>query len=298
MKSDKLAHKSSRLFYLFISPWIIGFCVFTLFPMLFSLFTSFTNWNGLSLPEFIGFSNYVNIFTVDRLFQTSLKNTLYYVVVSVPLNLLLSIVLALMLNQRLPATNLFRAIFYLPTICTGVASYITWLYLYNPNFGFINVLLSRLGIQGPGWLSDINTAMPSLILMDMFVCGTSMTVVLASLQDTPKMYYEAANLDGANKWQQFVHVTFPVISPVVFFNLLMTLIKGLQIFTQPYVMTEGGPANATYVYGLHLYKTAFLYTRFGYASALAWVLFLLLIALSGIIFATSKFWVFYREDVD
>ena len=134
--------------------------------------------------------------------------------------------------------------------------------------------------------------------MDMFVCGTSMTVVLASLQDTPKMYYEAANLDGANKWQQFVHVTFPMISPVVFLNLLMTLIKGLQIFTQPYVMTEGGPANATYVYGLHLYKTAFLYTRFGYASALAWVLFLLLIALSGIIFATSKFWVFYREDVD
>ena len=130
-----------------------------------------------------------------------------------PLNLLLSIVLALMLNRRLPATNLFRAIFYLPTICTGVASYITWLYLYNPNFGFINVLLSRLGIQGPGWLSDINTAMPSLILMDMFVCGTSMTVVLASLQDTPKMYYEAANLDGANKWQQFVHVTFPHDQP-------------------------------------------------------------------------------------
>lgn len=298
LKNGKLARKSSRLFYLFISPWLIGFCVFTLFPMLFSLFTSFTNWNGMNAPQFVGVNNYVNIFTVDRLFLKSLKNTLYYVGVSAPLNMVVSISLAMLLNRWLPATNFFRAVFYLPTICTGVASYITWLYLYNQNFGFINVVLSMLGIQGPGWLSDMNLSMMSMILMDMFVCGTSMTIVLASLQDVPHVYYEAAQLDGANLWQQFIHVTFPMISPVVFFNLLMTLIKGLQIFTQPYVMTEGGPANSTYVYGLHLYKSAFLYTKFGYASALAWVLFVLLLVLSGLIFATSKFWVFYREDVD
>lgn len=266
--------------------------------MLFSLAVSFTNWDGMSAPSFVGLKNFISIFTADRLFQTSLRNTLYYVAVSVPLNLIFSVALAMLLNKRLPATNFFRAIFYLPTICTGVASYITWLYLYNANFGFINVILSYFGVQGPGWLTDIHWAMPSIILMDMFVCGTSMTIVLASLQDISREYYEASDLDGANAYHQFVHITFPMISPVVFFNLLMTLIKGLQIFTQPYVMTEGGPANATYVYGLHLYKSAFLYTKFGYASALAWLLFLILIGLSAAIFATSRYWVFYREAVD
>lgn len=289
--------RTTRLFYLFIAPWLIGFCVFTLFPMLFSLYTSFTNWDGMNSPSFIGLKNYINIFNVDRLFQTSLKNTLYYVALSVPLNILISIALAILLNKRLPATNFFRAVFYLPTICTGVASYITWLYLYNQNFGFINVLLSRIGIAGPGWLSDLRLSMLSIIMMDAFVCGTSMTIVMASLQDIPSVYYEASQLDGANKLQTFFQITFPMISPVVFFNLLMTLIKGLQIFTQPYVMTEGGPANSTYVYGLHLYKSAFQYTKFGYSSALAWLLFLLLIGLSGVVFFTSKFWVFYREDV-
>lgn len=299
----KLKRKSglantTKLFYLFISPWLIGFCAFTLLPMLFSLVTSFTNWNGTNTPSFIGLQNYASIFTTDRMFQTSLKNTFYYVALSVPLNMLLSIVLAMLLNKRLRGSNFFRAVFYLPTICTGVASYITWLYMYNQNFGFINILLSMIGIQGPGWLSDMNLSMISIVLMDMFVCGTSLTVVLASLQDIPKMYYEAADLDGAGAFHKFIHVTFPMISPVVFFNLLMTLFKAVQIFTQPYVMTEGGPANSTYVYGLHLYKSAFLYTKFGYASALAWVLFVLLIVLSGVVFASSKFWVFYREEVD
>lgn len=287
-----------KLFYLFISPWLIGFCVFTFFPMLFSLLTSFTNWNGMSTPKWVGFENYISIFKADSLFHKSLSNTLFYVGLSVPLNLILSIVLAVLLNKRTWGTNFFRAVFYLPTICTGVASYITWLYLYNKDFGFINVVLNMMGIQGPGWLSDIHLSLLSIVLMDMFVCGTSMTVVLAALQDIPKMYYEAAELDGAGAVQQFMHVTFPMISPVVFFNLLMTLIKGLQIFTQPYVMTEGGPANSTYVYGIHLYKSAFLYTRFGYASALAWILFLILIGLSVCVFATSKYWVYYREDVN
>lgn len=289
--------QSSRLFYLFISPWLIGFAIFTLFPMLFSLVTSFTDWNGLKTPVFVGLKNYINIFKTDMMFQTSLKNTLYYVAVAVPLNAIISIGLALLLNKRLPGSNFFRSVFYLPTICTGVALYIAWLYMYNENFGFINVLLGMLGIRGPGWLTDTDLAMLSLIIMDMFACGTSMTIVLAGLQDVPSSYYEAAELDGAGALARFRHVTFPMISPVVFFNLLQCLIKGLQIFTQPYVMTEGGPANATYVYGLHLYKSAFLYAKFGYASAMAWVLMVILVLLSVLIFATSKFWVFYREDV-
>ena len=297
-KEKRLSNNNdSKLFYLFISSWLIGFCVFTFFPMMFSLVVSFTNWNGLIKPSFIGLKNYFTIFTTDSLFQTSLKNTMYYVGASVPLNLILSIFLASLLNKRSSYTNFFRAIFYLPTICTGVASYITWLYLFNSDFGFLNILLSRIGLPGVPWLSDMDLAMPSIIFMDMFVCGTSMTIVLASLQDIPTMYYEAADLDGASNIQKFMNITFPMISPVVFFNLLMMMFKGLQIFTQPYVMTEGGPANATYVYGLHLYKSAFLYTQFGYASSLAWVLFIFLILLSSAVFASSRFWVFYREDV-
>ncbi|QTQ14594.1 sugar ABC transporter permease [Treponema parvum] len=288
---------TSYLFYLFICPWLIGLCFFVLFPMFFSLFTSFTDWNGTNRPSFIGFNNYKFIFTVDKLFQTSLKNTIFYVGFSLPLNLIISIALAVLLNRRSKLFHLFRAIFYLPTICTGVASYITWLYLYNSDFGFINLLLSKIAIRGPLWLSDTNTAMLSIIIMDMFVCGTSMTIVLASLQEIPSMYYEVADLEGANSLHKFFYITFPMISPVVFFNLLITLIKGLQIFTQPYVMTEGGPANSTYVYGLHLYKTAFLYANFGYASSLAWVLFIFLLIVSGLIFASSRFWVFYEEKI-
>lgn len=297
-KKKKSLVNTSKLFYLFISPWIIGFCAFTLFPMLFSFITSFTNWNGLVLPEFVGMKNYIQILANDNSFWLSLRNTLYYVGISVPLNTVISIVLAMLLNKRLPGTHFFRAVFYLPTICTGVALYITWMYLFNSDTGFLNVLLSWVGIEGPKWLSNYETAMPSIILMDMFACGTSMTIILAGLQDVPTVYYEAAKLDGANNWQKFKNITFPMLSPVIFFNILMALIKGLQIFTQPYVMTEGGPAKATYVYGLYLYSTAFSYTKFGYASALAWILFAILIALSATIFATSKLWVFYREDVD
>lgn len=296
-KVKKYKKNESRLFYSFISTWLIGFLVFTLFPMLFSLFSSFTNWDGMSDFSFIGLKNYISIFTSDRIFITSLKNTFYYVGLSVPLNLLISIGLAMLLTRRSVTNNIFRAIYYLPTICTGVASYIAWLYLFNKDFGFINILLSKVGIPAASWLSSPDTALLSIVFMDMFICGTSMTIILASLQDIPKTYYEVADLDGVNKLQRFFYITFPMISPVVFFNLLMTLIKSLQIFTQPYVMTEGGPANSTYVYGIHLYKSAFLYGKFGYASALAWILFIVLIAISGLVFFSSRYWVFYREDV-
>ncbi len=297
-KKKKSLQDTSGMFYLFIAPWIIGFCAFTFFPMLFSLVTSFTDWSGLGLPTKFGLDNYIQIFTADKSFVTALKNTLVYVGVSVPLNMTVSVILAVLLNQRMPGTNFFRAVFYLPTICTGVALYIAWMYLYNGDTGYINVLLSKIGIEGPRWLADYKTALPSIILMDMFGCGTSMTIVLAGLQDIPKDYYEACELDGASGLQKFVHITIPMLSPVLFFNILMAIIKSVQIFTQPYVMTEGGPARATFVYGLYLYNTAFSYTKFGYASALAWILFVILIAISLVVFGTSKFWVFYREEVD
>lgn len=297
-KKKRGLQDTSRVFYLFIAPWLIGFSAFTFFPMLFSLGASFTDWSGLGLPTKFGLDNYIQIFTSDMSFSTALKNTLCYVGVSVPLNTVVSLILAILLNKRLPGTNFFRAVFYLPTICTGVALYIAWMYLYNGDTGYINVLLSRIGIQGPRWLSDYKTALPSIILMDMFACGTSMTILLAGLQDIPKDYYEAADLDGASGFQKFRFIMFPMLSPVLFFNILMAIIKAVQIFTQPYVMTEGGPARATFVYGLYLYNTAFSYLKFGYASALAWILFAILIVISLVVFGTSKFWVFYREDVN
>lgn len=289
--------KTTKYFWLFVLPWVIGFLAFTLIPMVYSFVISFTNWNGHSAMDFKGFTNYINIFTKDKTFWLALKNTFVYILISVPLNTAFSILLASLLNKRLPGTNLFRGIFYLPTICTGVAMYITWTYLLNGTNGYINVILETLGIQGRNWLGEISTAMPSIIFMEMFNIGTAMTIILAGLQDVPRDFYEAADLDGASPLQKFFKITFPMISPVVFFNVLMAIIKGLQIFTQPYVMTGGGPAQSTFVYGLYLYNTAFSYGKFGYASALAWVLFVIIVIITLVIMKTSNSWVFYREDV-
>ncbi len=289
--------KTTKYFWLFVLPWVIGFLAFTLIPMVYSFVISFTNWNGHSAIEFKGLTNYINIFTKDKTFWLALKNTFVYILISVPLNTIFAILLATLLNKRLPGSNIFRGIFYLPTICTGVAMYITWTYLFNGTNGYINVILETFGIEGRNWLGEISTAMPSIIFMEMFNIGTAMTIVLAGLQDVPRDFYEAADLDGASSLQKFFKITFPMISPVVFFNVLMAIIKGLQIFTQPYVMTGGGPANSTFVYGLYLYNTAFSYGKFGYASSLAWVLFVIIITITMIIMKTSNAWVFYREDV-
>lgn len=297
-RSGKLESASTRRFYAFISPWLIGFTLFTLLPMAYSLYAAFTTWDGVNAPVLQGFKNFKDIFTGDLMFWSSVKNTLYYVAVTVPLNLTVALLLAMLLNRRLPFTNFFRSVFYLPTILSGVAISITWLYMFNPDTGVINTLLRGIGIRGPRWLLDTAWAMPSLILMNVFTIGTMIIIFMASLQDVPGDYYEAATIDGASRFAMFRKITFPMISSVVFFNMIMGIISGLQIFMQPFVMTEGGPANATYVYGLHLYKSAFLYYRFGYASALAWILFAGIMVLTVIIFASSKLWVYYREDVD
>jgi multiple sugar transport system permease protein len=284
--SKSIDKTSGKYFYLFISPWLIGFFCFILLPMLFSLYTSFTEWDAVKMPVFIGLKNYIDIFSSDDGFWTSILNTLYFTGVAIPLNLVISLGLALLLNKRLYGTNFFRGVFYLPTILAGVAIYITWMYLFNADTGVLNTLLSYVGLKGPKWLLDFRWAMPSLIF-----------ILLAGLQDVPEDCYESAHIDGATKSQCFRKITLPMLSPVIFFNLIMGVINGLQIFTQPFIMTEGGPANATYVYGLHLYNSAFRYYKFGYASALAWILFTLILFLSFVIFLTSKFWVFYREEV-
>lgn len=290
-------YKESQ-FFAFISPWLIGFFAFTLIPMLYSLYASFTKWNGISAPIFDGLSNYIQMFTSDDRFWTSIINTLVYAVVTVPLNTIIALLMAVLLNKRLPGTNLFRSIFFMPSVIAGVAVYIGWTYLYGSDTGLINYLISLTGVQGPHWLQDPAWAMPALIIMNIFTCGGTMLILLAGLQDISPTYYEAAQLDGANGFQQFFRITFPLLSPILFYITVMQVIGALQIFTQPYVMTQGGPMFSTYTYGLHLYNEAFRYNQFGYSCSLAWVLFIMIMAISILLFGSSKLWVFYREEVD
>lgn len=289
---------TSRLFYLFISPWLIGFIGFTIGPMLYSLFAAFSDWNGVAAPQWTGLKNAFTMVTGDDLFWKSIGNTFYFALVSVPLNMIIALFLANLLNKRMPFSYLFRSVFYLPSVVAGVAVYIVWMQLYNPYAGIFNDLLSLVGIDGPMWLLDERTSMLSLILMNVFTCGGQMLILLAGLQDIPGDYYEAASLDGASGFRVFFSITLPLLTPVIFFNLVMGVINSLQIFAQPHVMTGGGPMYSTYVYGLHLYNTAFRFFDFGYACTLAWALFIIIMALSLFIFRSSKSWVYYREEVD
>ncbi len=289
---------TSRQFYLFISPWIIGFLCFTAGPMLYSLYAAFSEWNGVTSPLFSGLDNWRKMLFDDALFWRSIKNTFYYALVSVPLNMMIALFLAQMLNKKMRGTYFFRSVFYLPSVVAGVSVYIVWRYMFDPFSGVINDFLYALGIEGPMWLFDEKWAMPSLILMNVFTCGRAMLILLAGLQDIPSEQYEAAALDGASNWQVFWRITFPLLTPVIFFNLIMSIIGSLQIFAQPQIMTQGGPMYATYVYGLHLYNNAFRYNDFGYASTLAWALFFIILVLSLVIFKSSTLWVHYQEGVD
>ncbi|MGN0803339.1 MAG: carbohydrate ABC transporter permease [Candidatus Faecivicinus sp.] len=293
-----LMKSNARAFYAFVSPWLIGFFGFTLLPMLYSLYAAFTDWNGVTAPVFTGLSNFKYLFYTDNLFWKSVGNTFYYACATVPLNMIVALFLAQQLNKRMPGSYLFRAIYYLPAVVSGVAVYLVWQQLYNPVTGVINDILYMLGINGPNWLGDTKWAMPALIFMNVFTCGSQMLILLAGLQDIPQSYYEAAQLDGASSRQIYFKVTLPLLTPVIFFNLIMGVIGALQIYTQPAVMTDGGPINATYVYGMHLYRTAFWYYEFGKASALAWVLFVIILLLSIFIFRSSRKWVHYGGEVD
>ena len=239
------------------------------------------------------------MFTTDERFWGSIWNTLYYTAATVPLNILFALLLAVLLNRKLPGTNFFRSVFYVPSGIAGVAVYMGWTYLFGAETGMINHLIYQVfGKMGPAWLMDPKWSMPALILMNLFTSGSIMIIILAGLQDISPMYYEAAQLDGANRIQQFFRITVPMLSPILFYILIMQMIGALQIFTQPYIMTQGGPMFTTYTYGLHLYNKAFRYYEFGYACALAWILFLLIMAVSIVLFKSSSLWVFYREDVD
>ena len=290
------ARREEREFYLFISPWIIGFILFGAGPIIASAVISFTEWSLLSSPRWTGLQNYRRLIR-DPLFTITLKNTLIYAVASVGLGVVVVFLLALLLNQKVRSIALFRTIFYLPSVVAGIATALLWVNIFHPDFGLINYALARFGIQGPGWLQSPQWAMPALIIMSVWGAGGAMVIYLAGLQSIPEQLYEAASLDGAGPLRKFWHITVPMMSPVIFFNLIVGFITSLQAFVLILVMTAptpGGPANSTLVYGLYLYRNAFQNFEMGYASAMAWVLFLVIMLITAIQFRLAQRWVFYE----
>jgi multiple sugar transport system permease protein len=273
-------------------PFILGFLLLTAGPMLIGLYASFTRWDIVTSPRWIGIDNYVRMFTGgDRYFYQSLKVTMTYVLISVPIHLLLNIVLASLLNMKLKGTNIFRSIFYLPYILPVVATVILWSWVFNPDYGLINYGLSQIGITGPKWLVDEKYALITIVIMNLQYVGFGMMVMLAGLQRVPKELYEAAEIDGANWWQRMRFITLPLVSSVIFFIIIIHINGSFQTFTQSFLLTNGGPNYATYFYFLHIYNEAWRSFRMGYASALAWVLFLIVVAITIVNFVVSKYWV-------
>ena len=279
--------------YLFIGPWLIGFFVFTAGPMLASLYLAFTNYRGIGAIEFTGVANLRRLVS-DRYFWISLYNTVYYTVLGVPLFVLTSLVYALALNTKVRGQSIFRTIFYLPSVVPGVASAIIWIWVFNPQFGFANVILHWLGLPALGWFADPKLAKPTFIIMALWGAGPSTLVFLAALQGIPEMLYEAATIDGAGSWRRFLHITIPMLTPSIFFNLIIQMIGSFQVFTTAYVATGGGPVNATLFYVLYLYRMAFQSFWMGYASTLAWVLFLVVVIFTLIQVRGSRRWVYYE----
>lgn len=280
-------------FYLFIAPWLIGFLVFTAGPMIASLVISFMRWDLLTAPQFIGLGNWARMFS-DELFWQSLKVTGIYTALNVPLSLIAAFALALLMNTNARGIAFFRTLFYLPSLVSGVAVALLWTWLLNPRFGLINWLLGLVGIAGPGWIFSEAWVLPSFVLMNLWGVGGGMIIYLAGLQGIPTELYEAAELDGAGWWHRLLNITIPMVSPVILFNLIIGIINSFQVFTQAYVMTQGGPGNASLFYVLYLYRNAFQYFDMGYASALAWVLFAITAFFAFLVFRSSRDRVFYQ----
>ncbi len=282
------------LFYL--APYIIGLLVFTALPFVVSLYLSFTDYNLMSAPIFTGFDNYVRLFTGDRTFIRSLSVTLLYVFVTVPLELCFALFIAVILNYKLKFINLYRTAFYVPSILGGsIAIAVLWRYMFA-DVGLVNMGLAMIGLEPVNWFGDPTNAMFTITLLRVWQFGSAMVIFLAALQSIDKSLYEAAAIDGAGKWKSFVHITLPLITPVIFFNLIMQMVQAFQEFNGPYIITQGGPLKATYFLPIYIYDEAFKRFDMGYASAIAWVLFLIIMALTLIAFWSSRHWVYYAGD--
>lgn len=295
-KLNKEHKKEERAFWLFISPWLLGFVFFVGGPIIASLFLSFSNYNIIDTPEWIGLSNYTNLFQ-DNLFYKSLEVTGYFVLLGVPFVIIISLLLAVLLNQKVKGQAFFRTLYYAPSVISGVSVAFLWAWLLNPDFGIVNYILYELfGVKGPGWFNSTTWVVPSFVLMRFTAVGSTMVIFLASLQSLPDELYEAAAIDGASGLQRFLKITVPLISPVILFNTIMTLIASFQIFTEAYVITQGGPQWGSYFYVLNLFETAFGQFRMGYASAQAWILFIIIFLLTMLTLWLSRKRVHYEYE--
>lgn len=280
---------------LFAMPWLIGLLVFWIYPTIASAYYSFTKFNAVQSPEWIGFSNYIQLFTADDNFWLAVYNTAYFAIFSIPLAIIVSFGLAMMLNAKIRLQTVYRTIYFLPTLVPEIALSLVWVYLFTPGSGLVNVPFDWLGIKGPCWLTCPAWSRPTIILLALWIVGQQVILYLAGLQDVPQDFYDAADVDGANFLHKFQHVTIPMMTPVVFFHLVTSVIGALQFFTVPYIMTGGTgfPAGSLLFYSIYLYKNAFQYFNMGYASALAWLLFMVALLVTLLIFRSARLWVFY-----
>jgi multiple sugar transport system permease protein len=283
--------------WLFAAPFILGFILWTAYPMFLSAIMSFTEWDVLTPPKWNGFANYAKLITDDKLFWQSLSNTAYLTFLGVPIGMVAALAVALAMNVKTPLTTVYRTLYFLPSQIPGVANAVLWALIFNHQFGILNQLLGNIGIEPVNWLFNRDTVKPALIFMGLWGVGGSMMIYLAGLQGIPQEIYEAAEIDGANIWHRMRHVTLPLLTPVIFFSLIIGIIGSFQGgFTSVYIMTEGGPANYSLVTMLYIYRQAFQYMHMGYASAFAWILFFVILAFTAIQFKMANRWVFYETN--
>ena len=280
---------------IFASPWLVGLSLFWIYPILASIYYSFTEFNAIQSPRWVGLANYIELFTKDDRFWTAVYNTFYFAGLSIPLAVITAFGLALLLNAKINGQTLYRTVYFLPVLVPEVALALVWVYLFTPATGLVNRPFDWLGLRGPCWLTCEAWSRPTLVLLALWIIGQQVVLYLAGLQDVPQDLYDAADVDGANLWQKFRNVTVPIMTPVIFFHLITSVIGALQFFTIPYVMTGGTgfPADSLLLYSILLYKNAFQYFRMGYASALAWLLFIVTLTITLLIFRTARRWVYY-----
>ncbi len=281
---------------LFLSPWILGFLIFGLYPMGMSFYYSLCRYDVLRIPQYVGFENYKELFFYDTYFWQSIWNTLYYTILRTPLSIIGSLILAVLVNNALRGMRIFRTIYFVPSIVTGVSLSVLWLWMLNPQFGLVNIVLGFFGIPGPLWIKSPDWSKPAMVLMGLWAIGGGrMLVFLAALQGIPKNLYESVEIDGGGWWSKFKNITVPLLSPVIFLWTILDVIFSLQVFTEAYVMTKGGPLNSTMFFNLYLYFKAFDDYSMGYASALAWVLLIITLLITLLQFKLSKRWVHYDK---
>lgn len=294
-KYTTMKKREARNFYIYTAPWLIGFLVLTLYPILYSFYLMFTNMNLTGIGEFVGLDNWKYAFTDDTLFRRAFLNTLKYVFMFVQCSIILAFFVALLLSKKVKGLGFFRTAFYIPYITSGVAVTILWGWIFQKDFGIINYILSLVGIKGPNWLGDKNVAMISIVILSLWTIGNNIIIMLAGIQDIPRSYYESAQIDGAGSLRQTFYITLPLCTPTIYFNLIVTVIAAFQVFQQPLILTNGGPLNSTYTAAMHLYNNGFLYGKMGYASMMAWSMFAVIMLITIVVVSTSKFWVFYDD---